>query len=115
MLADPRKDEDWKLQKRKGFMKDRENKNKETKPLKTKKRNSTEPLVCSEREALLPDQEKANEKAASNAAPNANPNEDVDIAPPVLQVPAGPEMPNLNASKVLDWGSLFNKELDHNC
>ena len=48
---DPRKDEDWKIQKRKGFLKDRENKNvavKAARISKTKKRNSTEPLVLPE-------------------------------------------------------------------
>ena len=44
-LTEPRKSEDWKIQKRKGFMKDRESKLKDIKLSKTKKRNSNEPLV----------------------------------------------------------------------
>ena len=43
--GDPRKEEDWKLQKRRGFLKDREEKTKQVKQSKTAKRNSTEPLV----------------------------------------------------------------------
>ena len=60
--SDPRKGEDWKIQKRKGFQKDRENKNKNKerspKIQKTKKRNSTEPLVPEETDdELKPDED----------------------------------------------------------
>ena len=50
---DPRKDEDWKLQKRKGCLKDREEKEKTktAKLSKTKKINSNEPLVTREKVA----------------------------------------------------------------
>ena len=44
--ANPRKDENWKIQKRKGFMKEREDK-----LSKTEKRNSNEPLVPKEKPA----------------------------------------------------------------
>ena len=44
---DPRKEEDWKIQKRRGFIKDREDKMKNGKQSKTSKRNSKEPLVRS--------------------------------------------------------------------
>ena len=51
---DPRMGENWKIQKRKGFQKDRESKNKEkeTKMSRTKKRNSNEPLVPQEEDAF---------------------------------------------------------------
>ena len=42
-LDDLRKDENWKIQKRKGFLKDRESKAKMVKQSKTMKRNSKEP------------------------------------------------------------------------
>ena len=46
--SDPRKDENWKIQRRKGFTKDKEDKIKQAKIVKlskTKKRNSTEPQI----------------------------------------------------------------------
>ena len=85
--SDPRKEENWKIQKRNGFMKDRENKIhflKEAKVSKTKKRNSKEPLIPVENEAL-----------------SENVGLDNGVQPPNL---------NLNASKVLNWSSLFSED-----
>ena len=48
--SDPRKDEDWKIQRRKGFLKDRESKAQQAKQVKlskTARRNSKEPMFSS--------------------------------------------------------------------
>ena len=101
-------------------MKDKKDKKKSAKLSKTKKRNSNEPLVPRE----MVEQEKTKEKAAPTAATE----EDFDMfdflddtndrqkeAPPTGEISVTPvapvrsATPNLNdASKVLDWGSLFD-------
>ena len=52
--ADPRQEENWKIQKRKGFQKDRESMIKSSKISKTKERNSTKPLIPTE-SSKIPD------------------------------------------------------------
>ena len=43
-VDDPRKDENWKIQRRRGFLKDRESKAQQTKLSKTARRNSKESM-----------------------------------------------------------------------
>ena len=105
---DPRQTEDWKIQKRKGFAKDRENKSKEVKLSKTKKRNSNEPLVpgdpdqdlhCSETgedifDFLDLDEEDVMLKKKPNLSKELlKTNKDTPVISKV----------NLNASKVMHW------------
>ena len=68
---DPRKDEDWKIQKRKGFLKDRESKvqqvlqakqSKQSKQSKTARRNSKEPMFSDNNKEKNTSQENAAEE-----------------------------------------------------
>ena len=118
---DPKKSEQWKIQRSKGFQKDRESKTKANKQSKTSKRNSVESFLLIEKgekgmSVLAKEKEKEKEK-------DSQVSNDVDMFDfleelftsntPVVPMPGTTKQPalapNLDPSKVLDWPKLFPK------
>ena len=112
-MDDPRKDEDWKIQKRKGFLKDRECKAEQVKLSKTAKRNSKESIFNKE-DKLKP------RRTVDNPEENTFDFLD-DITSrvtPVVPMPGtskGPSAPNLDTSRIMNWARLFeSSQMDTN-
>ena len=103
--SDPRKDEDWKIQRRKGFLKDRESKAQQAKQVKlskTARRNSKEPMFSSNSLNNSKQAEKSNEENTFDFLDDI-----ITKGTPVVPMPGTSKtqstMPNLDSSKVLNW------------